>query len=274
MGNVKGERKWLYLWLDGSFREDPESETEICYDCHGKVTETFCVPISFEHLEKVRELYVKYPHVREKMEAFGFEKPIKPLVKVEAEEKEAPTRTVAFIEKETIAKKVKELEVGTVVFVEWKPKLERGEAYDSLYKHGLSFGFFAGVEDGNLLLAWTSREKTDESGKTAREYFVESEIPLNLIKKLHVFVGECFIDCPVRSRDQITYDVLSAVAVGRSKLTHILQKAKLVYYQADRILKDLLEKGLLNKNGEGYKISRKGLEWMRQYETLKKIEEA
>lgn len=77
---------------------------------------------------------------------------------------------------------------------------------------------------------------------------------------------------PRRTREEITYEILTALSVTRgSRITHIMQKTRLNYYQAKDYLTKLKENKYIARNDGVYVLLAKGREFIKRYEALKTI---
>lgn len=75
---------------------------------------------------------------------------------------------------------------------------------------------------------------------------------------------------PRRTREEITYEILKMLsATHGSRISHIMQKTRLNYYQAKNYLTKLLEKKyVIVKNGL-YVLLDRGKQFITRYEALK-----
>jgi len=75
-----------------------------------------------------------------------------------------------------------------------------------------------------------------------------------------------------RTREEITYEILKILkAVDKSPISHIMQKARLNYYQAKNYLASLTSKGYIVEKNGFYILIDMGREFINRYEALKLI---
>jgi len=75
-----------------------------------------------------------------------------------------------------------------------------------------------------------------------------------------------------RTREEITYEILKILkSINGSTISHIMQKARLNYYQAKNYLASLAGKGYIMEKNGFYVLLNMGREFISRYEALKLI---
>jgi len=77
---------------------------------------------------------------------------------------------------------------------------------------------------------------------------------------------------PRRTREEIIYEILLTLSVKQgSRITHIMQKTRLNYYQAKSYLKILTERGHIAEKNGIYILLNRGKQFITHYEALKTV---
>jgi len=79
---------------------------------------------------------------------------------------------------------------------------------------------------------------------------------------------------PYRSRIKIIMDILEAINLHGGKISTILTYANLSHDRCVKYLSELLDKGLIEREPEGYKLTEKGYNFLKELKRAEKLAEA
>jgi len=77
---------------------------------------------------------------------------------------------------------------------------------------------------------------------------------------------------PRRTREEIIYEILLSLKITRgARITHIMQKTRLNYYQAKNYLTTLEKREYVKEKNGTYIVLAQGREFITRYEALKSL---